>query len=147
MMRIHGPWRGLLCAATLVVLLVGCTAAAASPNDVIADFDWDGAIDGQTNADPAIDVRHTLSDLEYAKRLMAIEQPARLVPFLVTDQAAIDQLLLGTKEPRPAAPTGQPSVPAVEMPMWAMATVWGAGLLALGGVGAGFYRRARRRVV
>ena len=147
MMRIHRPWRGLLCVSTLVVILVGCGGATASPNDVLADFDWDGIIDGQTDADPAIDVRHTLSDLVYAKRLMAIEQPGRLVPFLATDQVAIDRLLLGTKEAKPAAPTGQPSVPPVDMPLWAMATAWGAGLLVLGGVGSGFYRRARRRVV
>ena len=147
MMRTHRPWRGLLCATTLVVILVGCGGATASPSDVIADFNADAFVDGQLDADPEIDVRHTLSDLQNAKRLMAIQQPAQLAQFLATDQVAIDRLLLGTKEAKPAAPTGQPSVPAVDMPMWAMATAWGAGLLALGGVGSGFYRRARRRVV
>ena len=147
MMRIHRPWRGLLCASTLVVILVGCGGATASPSDVIADFKADAFVDGQLDADPEIDVRHTLSDLQNAKRLMAIQQPAQLAQFLATDQVAIDRLLLGTKEAKPAAPTGQPSVPPVDMPLWAMATAWGAGLLALGGVGSGFYRRARRRVV
>ncbi len=147
MMRIHRPWRGLLCAATLVVILVGSGGAVASPRDVIADFNADAFVDGQLDADPEIDVRHTLSDLQNAKRLMAIRQPAQLAQFLATDQVAIDRLLLGTREAKPAVPTGQPSVPAVDMPMWAMATAWGAGLLALGGVGSGFYRRARRRVV
>lgn len=147
MMRIHRPWRGLLCAATLVVLLVGCTGATASPADVIKDFNADGFVDGQLNADPAIDVRHTYSDLVYAKALMAVQQPAQLAAFLAADQVAIDQSLLGKSATKPAAPTGQPSVPPVDMPMWAMATAWGAGLLALGGVGSGFYRRARRRIV
>ena len=147
MMRIHRPWRGLLCASTLVVILVGCGGATASPSDVIADFKADAFVDGQLDADPEIDVRHTLSDLQNAKRLMAIQQPAQLAQFLATDQVAIDRLLLGTKESKPAAPTGQPRVPQVDVPMWAMATAWGAGLLALGGVGSGFYRRARRRVV
>ena len=147
MMRIHRPRRGLLCAATLVVLLVGCAAAAASPAQVIADFNADGFVDGQLNADPAIDVRHTYSDLVNARALMAVQQPAQLAAFLAADQVAIDQSLLGKSAPKPAAPTGQPSVPAIDMPMWAMATAWGAGLLALGGVGTGIDRRARRRVV
>ena len=147
MMRIHRPWRGLLCAATLVVILVGCGGAIASPSDVIADFNADAFVDGQLDKDPEIDVRHTLSDLQGAKRLMAVQQPAQLAQFLATDQVAINQLLLGIGAAKPATPTGQPSVPAVDMPMWAMATAWGAGLLVLAGVGSGFYRRARRRVV
>ena len=147
MMRIHRPRRGLLCAATLVVLLVGCAAAAASPAQVIADFNADGFVDGRLTANPAIVVRHTYSDLVHARALMAVRQPTQLAQFLATDQVAIDQLLLGKSATKPAAPTGQPRVPAVDMPMWAKATAWGAGLLALGGVGSGFYRRARRRVV
>jgi hypothetical protein len=119
----------------------------ASPIDVIADFNADGFVDGQLNADPAIDVRHTYSDLVYAKALMAVRQPAQLAAFLAADQVAIDQSLLGKSGTKPAAPTGQPSVPAVAMPMWAMATAWGAGLLGLGGIGSAFYRRARRRIV
>ncbi len=146
MMRVHRPRYGLLCAATLVVVLVGCGGASASPIDVIADFDWDGAIDGQTDADPEIDVRHTYSDLVYAQALMAVEQPARLSFFLAADRVAIDRSLLGKSAAKPPAPAGQPTVPAVDMPAWAMVTVWGAGILALGGVGSGFYRRARRRV-
>lgn len=146
MMRIHRPWRGLLCAAALVVILVGCAGAAASPSDVIADFNNDGLVDGQTDADPEIDVRHTLSDLVHAKGLMAVQQPGSLAQFLATDQAAIDRSLLGIEAAKPAIPTGQPSVPQVDMPAWAVATGWGAGLLALGGVGSAFYRRARRGV-
>ena len=147
MMWTHRPWRGLLCASTLVVILVGCGGATASPSDVIADFNADGFVDGQLDADPEIDVRHTYSDLVYAQALMAVQEPTRLAPFLAADRVAIEQSLLGRSATKPAAPTGQPSVPAVDMPVWAMATAWGAGLLALGGVGSGFYRRARRRVV
>ena len=101
MMRIHGPWRGLLCAATLVVLVVGCAAAAASPAEVIKDFDFDGFVDGQLNADPAIDVRHTYSDLVHARALMAVQEPARLAAFLAADQVAIDQSLLGKSATKP----------------------------------------------
>ena len=145
-MRVNGPWRGLLCAAALAGLLVGCGGATASPSDVIADYNAGGIVDGQLDADPEVDVRHTLSDLEYAKPLMAIQQPADLQQFIASTNAYIDQNFLGIQQPQTPGPTGLADIPRVDVPTWAVVTAVGAGLLALGGIGSAFYRRARRRV-
>lgn len=146
MMRVNGPWRGLLCAAALVGMLVGCGGATASPSDVIADYNFGGIVDGQLDEDPEVDVRHTLSDLEYAKPLMAIQAPAEYPQFLDSTNTYIDQSFLGIDPPGNPASRGQPSVPRVDLPTWAVLTAVAAGLLALGGVGSAFYRRSRRRI-
>jgi hypothetical protein len=145
MIRPRRPWSGLLCVVALIGPLAGCGGAKASPSDVIADFNADGAIDGQTDKDPQIDVTHTVSDLVRAQSLMELQQPAQLAAFMVTDQAAIKQALLGIGAAK-ATPTGQPGVPAVDLPTWAVVTAGGAGLLVLGGIGSAVYRRTRRRI-
>ena len=146
MIRIRGPWRGFLCAAALVIPLVACGGATASPAAVIADFNNDGTIDGQTDLDPAIDVRHSYTDLVAAPALIAVLQPADLGFFLEADQVAVNSVLLGTRAVPANAPTDQPSVTKAEMPTWAIGTVIAASLLALGGIASAFYRRARSRV-
>lgn len=147
MIRIPRPWRGLVCTATLVVgLFVGGGVAAATPSDVIADFSFDGTVDGQIDRDPEVDLRHSYNDLVYAQSLMAVQQPARLQAFLASDDLAIKRLLLGQEDPTPGTATGPPSVPVVDMPTWAVATAVGAGVLLLAGIASAVFLRTRRRV-
>jgi hypothetical protein len=126
---------------------LGTTWAQASTSDVIADFSFEGVIDGQIDADPEIDVVHSISDLQRANSLMAVQQPSNLGNFRAQTKVLIENELFGIDPPRaPATPTAPSAVPQVGIPTWAILAVVGAGLLALGGVGASIYRRARRRV-
>ena len=147
MIRIPRPWRGLLCAATLTVgLCGGGGVATASPSNVIADFDADGFVDGQIDADPEVDLRHSYNDLVNAKALMAVQQPARYPEFVASDDLAIKRLLLGQEDPTPGNTSGPPTVPVADMPTWAVATAIGAGVLLLAGVAAAMFLRTRRRI-
>lgn len=145
-MQLAQPLRFLLCVCVLAIGigLSGC-GEAASPDAVIADFNAGGFVDGQLDADPEIDVRHTLSDLEHAKRLMQIQNPANLPQFLTSVNAYIDQNLLGINPPTTPGPAGPSNIPQVDTPTWAVLTAGAAGLLALGGIGSAIYRRTRRR--
>jgi hypothetical protein len=148
MIRIPRPWRGLVCAATLALGLCigGSGVASASPSDVIADFSIDGAVDGQIDKDPEIDLRHSYNDLVYAKSLMAIQQPARYPEFVASDDLAIKRLLLGQEDPGSATPSGPPTVPVVDMPNWAIAVAIGAAVLLLAGILSALFLRTRRRL-
>ena len=137
---------GLACALVAVLLMAGSAGASGSPQDVIKDFDEDGLIDGQWDRDPEIDVRHTVSDLQNAKGLMAAQQPELLAVFIERADEAISQALLGTAPAKPATPSGQPRVPQVDVPVWVIVAAFAAGALAIGGVGSAIYRRSRRHI-
>lgn len=137
---------GLACALAAVLLMAGSAGASGSPQDVIRDFDVDGLIDGQWDRDAEIDVRHTVSDLQHAKSLMAAQQPGLLAIFIDRADEAISQALLGTAPSQAAAPADQPRVPQVDVPFWTVLAAFAAGVLAIGGVGSAIYRRSRRRV-
>ena len=126
--------------------MVGCAGESASQQNVIRDFDRDGFIDGQWDADLEIDVRHTVSDLERAGAVMAVQNPGLLAAFTAETKVAIGQALLGKSPTKPTVQPGQPDVQHVDMPAWTIVTAGGAGLLVLGGVGSAVYRRSRRRV-
>ncbi len=145
MSRIGRPFRGLVCVATLVLLLAGCGEETGSPQDVIRDFDADGLVDGQVARDKAIDVTHTYSDLVHAKALMAAQNPGQYASFVAAVDVAIKQNLIGISPTQPPGNASPSKVPDINLPLWASIAAGGAGLLVLGGVGSAIYRRARRR--
>ena len=146
MPSLRRPLRGLVCVAAVAFVMVGCAGESSSPQNVIRDFDWDGSVDGQWDAVFGIDVRHTVSDLERAGALMAVQNPGMLAAFTAETKVAIGQALLGKSPAKPAVQPGQPDVQHVDMPAWTIVAAGGAGLLVLGGVGSAVYRRSRRRV-
>lgn len=137
----------LMLVAVFGLIGLGATWAQASTSDVIADFSFEGVIDGQIDADPEIDVVHSISDLQRANSLMAVQQPSNLANFRAQTKVLIEKQLFGIDPPPPpATPTAPSTVPKVGIPTWAVFAVVGTAALALGGVGASIYRRARRRI-
>jgi hypothetical protein len=107
--------------------------ASASPQEVIADWNVDGFIQGH----------YSIGDLRNAPLLMQRLDPARVGSFLVVVNEKIDQDVLGIDS---QAATGGPSStpPVGDLPAWFVAAAIGAALLAAAGIGAAIYRRTRR---
>jgi hypothetical protein len=120
-----------LCALTATLALT--PAAVASPQEVIADWNVDGFIQGH----------YSIGDLRNAPLLMQRLDPARVGSFLVVVNEKIDQDVLGIQTP--AETSGPSSTPPVgDLPTWFVASAIGAALLAAGGIGSAIYRRTRR---
>ena len=129
-------------AVLAAVALLPATIAAATPQDVITDWAFDGKVDGQTNAEPGIDVTHTAGDLQNAKTLIQAQDPGSAPVVIAAIQVAINRDVIGIDPPQ-----GDPDAlgaPDVSLPMWIAAAAVGAGLLLLAGIGSAIYRRSRR---
>jgi hypothetical protein len=124
----------------LAVVWVG--VATATPQDVLSDWAADGRVDGQANADPAVEFVHTYSDLQNAKTLIEAQDPANAPVVIAAIQRAIDRDYLGIKPPE--ADPNTPSAEKVGVPAWVTAAAVVAGLLVLSGIGSAVYRRTRQ---
>jgi hypothetical protein len=123
----------IACLCALTATLALSPVAVASPQEVIADWNVDGFIQGH----------YSIGDLRNAPLLMQRLDPARVGPFLVVVNEKIDQDVLGIDPP---GETGGPSStpPVGDLPTWLVASAFGAALVAAGGVGSAIYRRTRR---
>lgn len=126
-----------MCLACVLVIaaLAAATPAAASPQDVVADFGQDGQIDGD----------YSITDLHNAKRLMLRLNPARSPEFTVIVDEKINSEFLGIQPDRDPAVTPTPSIPSADAPAWIAATAIAAALFGLAGIAAAVYRRSRRQ--
>ncbi len=133
MRRPNSPKWFITCLCALTATLALTPAAVASPQEVIADWNVDGFIQGH----------YSIGDLRNAPLLMQRLDPARVGSFLVVVNEKIDQDVLGIQTP--AETSGPSSTPPVgDLPTWFVASAIGAALLAAGGIGSAIYRRTRR---
>ncbi len=133
MRRPKSPKWCIACLCVLTATLGLSPVAVASPQEVIADWNVDGFIQGH----------YSIGDLRNAPLLMQRLDPARVGSFLVVVNEKIDQDVLGIQTP--AETSGPSSTPPVgDLPTWFVASAIGAALLAAGGIGSAIYRRTRR---
>lgn len=133
MHRPKSPKWFIACLCALTATLALSPVAAASPQEVIADWNVDGFIQGH----------YSIGDLRNAPLLMQRLDPARVGSFLVVVNEKIKHDFLGIDTP--AATSGPSSTPPVgDLPTWFVASAIGAALLAAAGVGSAIYRRTRR---
>lgn len=121
------------CTCALIATLGLSPVAVASPQEVIADWNVDGFIQGH----------YSIGDLRNAPLLMQRLDPARVGSFLVVVNQKIDQDVLGIQTP-PAASGPSSTPPVGDLPTWFVAGAIGAALLAAGGLGSAIYLRSRR---
>ena len=126
-------WR-LACVLALVVACVAAGGAAASPQDVVVDWQTHGQIDGT----------YSISDLYNAKRLMLRLDASKAGEFGALVDEKIEADLVGIIPKLDPSTDPVPSVPPADLPVWVTATVVGALLLAAGGVASAVYRRRHR---
>ena len=126
-------WR-LACVLALVIACVAAGGAAASPQDVVVDWQTHGQIDGN----------YSISDLYNAKRLMLRLDASRAGEFAALVDEKIEADFLGIVPKLDPSTDPIPSVPPADLPLWVTAMAVGALLLAAGGVGSAVYRRRHR---
>jgi hypothetical protein len=132
MRRPKSPKWLIACLCALMATVGLSQVAAASPQEVIADWNVDGFIQGH----------YSIGDLRNAPLLMERLDPARVGSFLVVVNQKIEQDVLGIDPP--AETTGPSSTPPVgDLPSWFVAAAIGAALLVAGGIASAIYRRAR----
>jgi hypothetical protein len=133
MRRPNLPTWLVACCLALIATLGVVPGAAASPQEVITDWQDDGFIQGH----------YSIGDLRNAPRLMQVLNPSQVGPFLVVVNEKIRHDFLGINPP--ADSSGPSSTPPVgDLPTWFVACAIGAVLLLAGGIGSAVYRRTRR---